>query len=706
MSRKTMLARIAAAVCTAALGCTMLTGCDIAETVLGPSYADQSDAATETSETDSAVDAVPDTEPTTEPETEAPTVHVSPVETVTTSLGAQLETDAYLNKDSSNGDDKVCKVSLSNFIQAGDKIDSFVFVFYADGNIGTYQGGCGISVTDGCPSSSDGWYESPNFEASTQGGFAEIRWNVPGDIKPYIDPDGEVQIGYWWGDVSTVHLSEIICNYTRSAELPVDNTTEIPVGQDLYYADDEAKYAKVPVGRLFDEDGIPQAVTYHLSSSGGIIKKFVGGFTAEGGGEPYTSDNIAILTDASDLSLTWILPENARHTGITDLGIGCWWSEQNSLTLDSITVKYSTGNTPGAAPAPAESSESTSKEDTPVISSNSTQAAQIAADIRVGWNLGNTLDCYDDKDAVKPETLETYWGNVKTTKATIDAVRAKGFNAVRIPVTWGNHMDASGTIDSAWMDRVQEVVDYAAANDMYIILNTHHEDALWMHPSSAEESVVTERFVRAWEQIADRFKDYDSKLLFEGLNEPRIHGTSSEWMGGTSEERKVINHMQERFVSTVRASGGNNAQRTLIVTTHAASITDAAISGLELPDDDNIIVSIHNYAPWKLTTKEYPEVRSFDQAGKDELNGEFDKLKRLFIDKGVPVIITEFGAEDKGNTPVRAAYYAYYIKAAAERGIPCFIWDNGAKSSYGLLNRGSSSWFYPEIADAVMNAVS
>ncbi|MBP0974290.1 MAG: cellulase family glycosylhydrolase, partial [Oscillospiraceae bacterium] len=606
MRKHTMLSRIAAAACMAVFGCTMLTGCDIAESVLGPSYADQSETETEAPSEESAV---PGTEPTTEPETEETTVHVSPTESVTSSLGAQLETDVYLNKDSSNDDDKICKVALDNFIQQGDKVESFVFVFYADGNMGTYQGACGISVTDDSPVGSDGWYASPNFEASTQGGFAEIRWNVPSDIRDCIDASGEVQIGYWWGDVSTVHLKEIICNYSRTVELPVDVTTEIPIGQDLYYDNDDAKYARVPVGRLFDEDGIPQAVTYHLTSPG-RIGKFVGGFTADGGGEPYTSSNIAILSDATDLNLTWILPESVRHTGVSDLGIGFWWGEQGSITLDSITVKYTTGSAPAAAPAPAESSESTSKEDTPV--SNSKQAAQIAADIRVGWNLGNTLDCYDDKAATKPENLETYWGNVKTTKATIDTVKAKGFNAVRIPVTWGNHMDSDGTIDSAWMARVQEIVDYAIDNDMYVILNTHHEDALWMHPVYSEESTVTERFVRAWEQIAARFKDYDNKLLFEGLNEPRIHGTSSEWMGGTSEERSVINHMEEQFISTVRASGGNNAKRTLIITTHAASITDAAISGLTLPDDDNIIVSIHNYAPWKLTTLEYPDDRSFD----------------------------------------------------------------------------------------------
>ena len=702
MHKRSFSARIAALLCTAVLGCTALSGC-VVESVLGPSSAAETGSVSEqASDIEKTEESAVDTAVETAPPTEPPTEHISPVETVSSTLGAQLELNATLNMNGSDSE-KVCKTPLSQFIREGDQIESFVFVVYADGNMGTYKGGFGISVTEDCPGASDGWYEVTNFDAPTQGGFAEIRCEVPSEIRPYIAADGEVMIGYWWGGVSTVNLREIICNYTRTVELPVDKTETLSVSETLRHEDDSARYAAVSVGDLLGADGIPQAVTYHITASS-PLKKYVGGFGTGGGGEPYTSNNIAILTDASDLTLTWILPDTAKHTGISELGLGFWWSEVSEVTLDSVTVKYSIGNEPGMAPAPAES-KTDDKEDIPV-STNSTQAAQIAKAIRVGWNLGNTLDCYDDKGKTKPEELETYWGNVKTTKSMIDAVKAKGFNAVRIPVSWGNHMDESGTIDSAWMDRVQEVVDYAIEDDLYVVLNTHHEDSLWMHPSAAEESAVTAKFVRAWEQIADRFKDYDEKLLFEGMNEPRIHGTSTEWMGGTNEERDVINHMQQKFISTVRASGGKNADRTLIITTHAASITDAAVNGLVLPQDKNIIVSIHNYAPWKLTTKEYPDERSFDQAGKDELNGQFDKLRRQFIDKGVPVIIGEFGAEDKDNTTVRAAYYSYYVKAAAERGIPCFIWDNGSKTSYGLFNRSDNSWYYPEIVDAVMNAVS
>ena len=189
------------------------------------------------------------------------------------------------------------------------------------------------------------------------------------------------------------------------------------------------------------------------------------------------------------------------------------------------------------------------------------------------------------------------------------------------------------------------------------------------------------------------------------MNEPRMVGSANEWNGGTDEERDVINHLLAKFVSTVRATGGNNSTRALIVTTHAASITDAAVNGLVLPQDNNLIVSIHNYAPWKFTTKDYPNERRFDSKGKEELDRQFDKLYKKFVSNGVPVIIGEFGAENKDNSSDRTEYYGCYVQTAAKYHIPCFIWDNGLSTSYGLLDRTNSSWFIDEIADAAVNAV-
>ncbi len=255
------------------------------------------------------------------------------------------------------------------------------------------------------------------------------------------------------------------------------------------------------------------------------------------------------------------------------------------------------------------------------------------------------------------------------------------------------------------MKRVQEVVDYAMNDEMYVILNMHHDDYTWLTPTKEAEAEVTAKYVKIWEQIAERFQDYDDHLLFEGLNEPRVVGSPNEWTGGTAEERVVINHLLQNFVKTVRNSGGNNPDRTLVITTHAASISDSAVDGLRLPNDGNIVISIHNYAPYKLTSAEYPEVRSFDDAGKYELTQEFDKLYEKFVSRGIPVIIGEFGAEDKDNTTVRSVYYSYYVSEAKKRNIPCFIWDSGAKDSFGLLDRNTCIWYYGDIADSIMNAL-
>lgn len=331
-------------------------------------------------------------------------------------------------------------------------------------------------------------------------------------------------------------------------------------------------------------------------------------------------------------------------------------------------------------------------------------AAKIAADIKIGWNLGNTLDCYDVTWAVKDH--ETAWGNPKTTKEMIDTVKAAGFNAVRIPVSWTDHITEDGTIDKDWMDRVQEVVDYSMDNDLYTIINVHHDDYTWLNPTCSDEAAVKEKLVKIWEQIAERFRDYDTKLLFEGMNEPRVVGSTYEWVGGTAEEREVVNRLLQAFVDTVRASGGRNSARTLIVTTYAASITGEAVNALELPDDNNLIVSIHSYAPWKFTTLEFPEETDFTDSGKAEIDKGLDFLYGTFVFNGIPVFICEFGAENKDNAEERAEYFSYYVEAAAERGIPCFIWDNGKEDGYGLLNRRDCTWYDESLIDSLMAAVS
>ncbi|MDE6596698.1 MAG: cellulase family glycosylhydrolase, partial [Oscillospiraceae bacterium] len=203
-------------------------------------------------------------------------------------------------------------------------------------------------------------------------------------------------------------------------------------------------------------------------------------------------------------------------------------------------------------------------------SSKSNTAAQIVADMRIGWNLGNTFDSANCSWLNNKLDYETGWGNPKTTKDMITAVKKAGFNTIRIPVSWGDHIDNSGKIDKAWLDRVQEVVDYACDNDMYIILNMHHDNN-WIPLDEKNEVAATKKYKYVWKQIAERFKDYDEKLLFEGRNEPRTEGSANEWNGGTKAERDVLNRMYEAFVSTVRATGGNNKTRILVIAPYGAS---------------------------------------------------------------------------------------------------------------------------------------
>lgn len=629
--------------------------------------------------------------------TEAPaTEHVSPTETVTSTLGVQVTPNTTIQREDGSN---TCKLPLSDFIQDGDVVESFTFIIYSDGgNIGTFKGGCGISVKDGCAAATDdGWYQSADFSASTQGTYGEIKWDVPAEIRDYISAGGDVMFGYWWGNTTSIRLDTAVCTFTRTAQIPCDGTVDYNIGKTVSY-DGENNKIGFNVSDVVPARNIPQAVTFNISS-GGALGKFTGAFSAGS----FQSQDIAVFTDGPGLSLTWILPDEAKKSGTIELGY--WWSEQNSITLDSVSVKYSYSNSTGAQP-PVQNEVTTydtfpTSADEPVQNNNATfrSSKEIVSAMNVGWNLGNTLDCYDYKSWT--DDAETAWGNPKTTKDMIKSVKEKGFNSIRIPVTWGEHMNGD-TIDSAWMNRVKEVVDYAYDEGMFVILNMHHDDYTWFVPNESQYSANSKKLCAIWTQISATFKDYGDRLLFEGMNEPRTVGSSAEWMGGTAAERAVINKYEQDFVSTVRASGGNNAERTLVVTTYAASAEDSAISDIVVPNDKNIIVSVHYYAPWKFSDG---QTTTFGNAEKAELDAKFSQLKNKFIDKGIPLIIGEFGCVSTIPDNIRAQYYEYYIKSAKACGIKCFIWDDGipeADKTFGIFRRSALSW-NETILNSIMN---
>ncbi|MGN0688770.1 MAG: glycoside hydrolase family 5 protein [Oscillospiraceae bacterium] len=347
----------------------------------------------------------------------------------------------------------------------------------------------------------------------------------------------------------------------------------------------------------------------------------------------------------------------------------------------------------------------------------SLNAVEFTAKINVGWNLGNTLDATGTG-----LSSETAWGNPETTADMIQAVKDAGFNAIRLPVTWEGHMDESYTIDPEWMARIKTVVDYAYDREMYIILNTHHEE--WCQPYPDHQEEIAAQLKACWTQIAEEFKGYDEHLIFEGMNEPRWKNTQWEWNGGSDEGRAVVNYLNNVFIDTVRATGGNNEYRFLMICPYAANCGEPALSALEIKDPERTIVSVHAYIPYNFALADNGSAKWVESkpVSTQEIDTLADVLNRLFVSKGIAVIIGETGArlryydlkDDDGqsrtvaNDEFRAAWAEYFFGTFKQMGIPAFWWDNGAFLSgeaFGLLKRGvlyGNEWKFPEVVEGIM----
>lgn len=359
----------------------------------------------------------------------------------------------------------------------------------------------------------------------------------------------------------------------------------------------------------------------------------------------------------------------------------------------------------------------------------------ILKDMGLGWNLGNSLDATGGSGLGS----ETSWSNPKTTQALIDKVKSLGFNTVRVPVSWGKHVSGDNyTIDSAWLARVKEVVDYCYKNDMYVILNIHHDtkssasaSGAGYYPRSSAYS-SSEKFVTSvWSQVSEYFKDYDYHLIFETLNEPRLIGTGYEWWfnkwsipSEVKDAIDCINKLNQKAVDTIRDTGSNNKGRLIMCPGYDASIDGATVSGFKLPTDisgnkNRIAVSVHAYSPYNFamnvdTSK--GATSTYSSSIKDELQNLFSTLKSNFRDKGIPVVIGEFGSTDKNNTAERVKWATDYTALAKKNNIPCVLWDNNAFAVYngssivlnseyhGYINRKNNTVTSPakDVIEALM----
>lgn len=339
----------------------------------------------------------------------------------------------------------------------------------------------------------------------------------------------------------------------------------------------------------------------------------------------------------------------------------------------------------------------------------SLSAEEIVAEMGTGWNLGNTMDGHT---GFTPG--ETTWQSVVTTKELITAIHDMGFNTVRIPVTWGTMIDDENDfqIDEKWMSRVQDIVDYAVSQDMYVIINIHHDGAEqtgWLRVASEDVDYVDEKFAAVWAQIAEAFRDYDEHLIFESMNE--VKG-DDDTTAGILRDYERINELNQIFVDTVRATGGNNAGRWLSVPgryTNIDSTTNESY-GFTLPEDSaegRLFVSVHYY-DYSFGLVETTGKTTFSYENAEDLAKDIEKLYESFTSQGIPVIMGEYGCINKDNASERAYHLEVVNRLCAQNGIVPVYWDQGwydrsesPDYSFALIDRDTLEIIDKEVTDAI-----
>ena len=339
-------------------------------------------------------------------------------------------------------------------------------------------------------------------------------------------------------------------------------------------------------------------------------------------------------------------------------------------------------------------------------------ARELAKAMAPGWNLGNTMEATADG-----LSAETYWQKTKTTQQIIDFVASQGFHAVRIPCSWDYHCDASGRIDATWMARVREVVDYCISAGLYVELNDHWDngwiEVLGFSKNSSSYQAVDEEWIAAkaarlqdlWTQIATEFRDYDEHLLFAGLNEPfqeyNLFSTRHQ------ELTPILARYNKAFVEAVRATGGNNALRTLVVQGPSTSMSSTVsyYDVADLPEAaGHLMVECHFYEPYQLCgmteDASWGKMIYFwgaqnlvdgsdhnSNASNDDnyVREQFQAMKQKFCDAGYPVLIGEYGALWRSigdNQSSHDASIRYYHRVVNEQAVNCgmvpFVWDTNA----------------------------
>jgi len=318
--------------------------------------------------------------------------------------------------------------------------------------------------------------------------------------------------------------------------------------------------------------------------------------------------------------------------------------------------------------------------------------AQVVKDMGLGINLGNTFESNGDWiNGTTVNAYETAWGSPTITKAIIDGYANNGFKTVRIPVAWSNLMtgnNAGGiyTISTDLLNRIEEVVDWVLADNMYAIVNIHH-DGGWWTKFSTDSTECMKKYIRIWEQITAKFKDKSGYLVFESLNEEgKWQDVWNMYDGSGNKARAygLLNAINQKFVDIVRASGGNNANRHLLIAGYDTNIDRTSDPMFKMPTDseNRQAVSVHYYDPFGFTHLEHDEdwakmrLTWGTDADYNELKNFMNKMKTNFVDKGIPVIVGEYGMATQGRAQSEIRNYTLAVaEAIYSRDMCPVLWD-------------------------------
>lgn len=449
----------------------------------------------------------------------------------------------------------------------------------------------------------------------------------------------------------------------------------------------------------------------------------VTGISACSGGANSSVDSSTATTTAATTTSATTVAETTTAATTTE-------ATTTETTTPAPETTEATTPAPETTPATTTEAETEAPAPEPEVTTGGA-SVEFSQNLMPGWNLGNQLEANSNGTPI-----ETAWGNPVITEDLIKAVKAQGFKSIRIPVSYlskiGDGPDY--TIDSAWLDRVQEVVDMCVNNGLYAIINVHGDgyytiNGGWLlcgEPASEQEKIKA-KYEKVWAQIADRFKNYDEHLVFESMNEE----FDNTYGNPTPEYYDNINAYNQIFVDTVRSAGGSNGSRYLLIPGWNTNINfttgDCDSYTMQakfvIPNDSRIMISVHYYDPWDFCGDEGKDVifrwgdnlkgQVKPRQNESLVNKQFDKLYNAFIANGYGVIIGEYGSIDKThkderNTTYRAYFAEYVNYAAHQRNIVTVYWDNGwnGKYGFGLFDRTKCTVTQPEIIKGIMDGAA